>query len=260
MRFASFFSLVCMGFGTTGVAHADAQPATDWSGFYVGADVGTTRNIAHTRTDAPVTASSYFTFTDFDQVESAGDGSISQWRAFGGLHAGYGKQFGNMYFGIEAQASALHFDDSRSETVTYLTAPADQFTLQHSVEADWLISLRPRLGWTQGQWLGYVTGGPALARIKLDTTFSDTFLLDARGHDSSSKTKFGWALGAGGEYALNKDWSVRGEFMHYDFGNVDTSTLITNPSNPGLSNTIKSKTDLEINTLSVGITYRFNAF
>lgn len=260
MRVASFFSLICMGLGSIGTAHADSRTPADWSGFYIGADVGATRSIAHTRTDAPATASSYFTFTDFDQVENAGDSAISQWGAFGGLHGGYGKQLGNLYFGIEAQVSALSLDDSRSETVAYLTAPADQFTLKQSVEADWLISLRPRLGWTQGQWLGYVTGGPAIARIKFDTTFSDTFSLDAHGHDSTSKTKFGWALGAGGEYALSNDWSVRGEFMHYDFGDVDTSALITNPSFAGLSNVIKSKADLEINTLSVGITYRFNAF
>ena len=32
----------------------------------------------------------------------------------------------------------------------------------------------------------------------------------------------GWDIGAGLEYAITDNWTIRGEYRHYDFGSVST--------------------------------------
>ena len=164
---------------------------------------------------------------------------------------------GNVVIGAEASANSLHSDDSRAQTVTYISAPGSQFTLRQSAKAAWQGTLRLRLGYTRDSWLAYVTGGVALARVKLATSFSDNFLLGASAQVSKSETKTGWTLGAGGEHALSKDWAIRGEYLYANFGNLDNNSVVTNPSNPGLSNVIRNSKDFRTHALSIGFVYRF---
>lgn len=75
-------------------------------------------------------------------------------------------------------------------------------------------SLRTRLGFVRGRFMGYGTGGLAVARM----TIADP----ARG-TRSSRTVTGWTAGAGIEYAWNKHLTARIEYLHtsyrsYSFG------------------------------------------
>jgi outer membrane immunogenic protein len=83
-------------------------------------------------------------------------------------------------------------------------------------------SLRPRLGFTSGQFMFYATGGLALADYKDGLTYSD----DQGGANriSKSRTKFGWTAGLGAEVMLENDWSVKGEYLHSDFGSDTVAT------------------------------------
>ena len=73
-----------------------------------------------------------------------------------------------------------------------------------------LSTLRPKLGWAQDNWLGYVTGGAAATQVKFDVLHTDN---DFSGYSKASKERFvmGWSIGFGGEYALDKNWSLRGD-------------------------------------------------
>ena len=69
-----------------------------------------------------------------------------------------------------------------------------------SVSSDWLTTLRPRVGFAANNWLVYVTGGLAVANLKSNFSFTDTFA-GATKLASISKTKAGWTVGVGTEYA-----------------------------------------------------------
>lgn len=240
------------------LAYADSSPARDWSGAYLGASLGAAEGESETSTRTSAGApGNYFFTTDPQQIGDAGDGSVAQWNASGGLFGGYGVQQGNLYWGVEASLNSLSFDEARRHTVQYLSAPADSFSLEQSVEADWQGTLRARLGLAQDQWLAYLTAGLAVTRLKLDSRFTDTFLTGASGQGSSEETKTGWVLGLGGEYALSERLSLRGEYLYADYGSVDHSFVVTNAGNPGLSSTIKDKADFKTQTLTLGLAYRF---
>jgi outer membrane immunogenic protein len=55
----------------------------------------------------------------------------------------------------------------------------------------------------------------------------------------------GYVVGAGAEYRVNANWSLKGEFLHYDFGDAA-------PAGNGIY-TLRPT----LNSGKIGITYRF---
>lgn len=232
----------------------------DWSGSYIGGSLGA----AHSRGSFDASTSdgfvgSYFTPPDPEQIAEAADKSASQSRLSAGLFGGYGKQFDNLYVGVEAGLNSLSFDESASSGEIYESSPTSSFTNEISVKADWQASLRARVGWAEKRWLAYLTGGVAATRIRMDATFSDDFsgAGGAFGSDSDNDTKLGWVIGLGGEYALSESWTIRAEYLYADYGKADTTALVTNPAFPTLANDLKSSVDLKTQILSVGVAYQF---
>ncbi len=240
-------------------AQAQTSAARDWSGSYLGGSVGAVESRAATEAStADGFPGSYFTPPDPQQIIEEADGSLSQSSLSGGVFGGFGRQFGNLYLGLEVSANTLGFDETRTSGAVYLSNSAGAFTQELSVKADWQATMRARLGWAQERWLVYLTGGAAVARIELDAAFSDDFLgVGARGRNSTKETKLGWVVGLGGEYALSENWSIRGDYLYADYGKVDTSATVTNPAFPVFANTLKSSAQFKTQTLSVGMAYRF---
>ena len=241
--------------------HAETFSVGDWSGFYAGGGLGMTVGDGEADSSTTnVTASSYFnSASDVTQINALGDGPITQWRPSGGIYGGFSKQFGHMIVGIETSVNSLALDASQTRTVTYISVPTLKATLTQSYDADLQATLRLRLGYARENWLAYVSGDGAVTRLTVDTTFSDNNAGGTSGQDSNSNTKYGWTFGAGGEYLLSERWSVRGEYLYANFGQVDSRALVT-PAFANLSNVLTNSIDLDTHTLSIGLTYRFSAF
>jgi len=110
---------------------------------------------------------------------------------------------------------------------------------------DELASVRGKIGFTPWQYLMvYGTGGLALAHQTTDITFSQTttglmigdnnapvfhtaptipFTTSTSATASNGAVLFGWALGAGLDYKLTRNWVLGAEYLHYDFGKVGFS-------------------------------------
>ncbi len=71
-----------------------------------------------------------------------------------------------------------------------------------------LSTSRLRLGYAMDNRLVYVTGGLAYGTVRAGI------------HNSvdDDKTRFGWALGAGLEWAFAPRWSLKAEYLHIDLG------------------------------------------
>jgi opacity protein-like surface antigen len=256
------FLLAC--WAGTGGARAQSQLIADWSGFYLGGNIGA--GIGSSDLDAGVAPdTTYFnTGTDSDQVAAAGSGTPRQGSFTGGVVAGYNAQVGNILLGLEAGANAFDLGGSRSGTDRFISDPNILFTVTNTIKSDWIATLRPRLGWAQDNWLLYVTGGLAWTRLEVDIAYWDdnaqpgSGLPGAWARSSASATKTGWTLGAGGEYALSRRWSLTGQYLFADFGSIHAVAPLTpTPTLDEFSANIGSAVDLRTSLILVGATYRF---
>ena len=112
--------------------------------------------------------------------------------------------------------------------------------MTNSTKLPFLATVRPRLGVTFANTLLYVTGGLAVATLQTTDSFAainGTSLATV----SSSSSRTGWTAGGGAEYALTRNWSIKGEYLHIDLG-IDNALIPTCPACvPGTDITINHK-------------------
>jgi len=170
---------------------APAAP-TVWSGFYLGAGVGYGWSAAD------------------DQLGLRGDQptGLASEGALGGLQVGYNMQFSRYVWGVEAELDASGVGDSAHDRLY-----GDNF----SSRLQYLGLLRNRVGYAFDRALVYVDGGLAYGGL---TNRVNGPILTGSPYEFSG-TALGYALGAGVEYALAKNWSIRSEYLFVDLGKND---------------------------------------
>ena len=192
LAFQSFASLSGIAAIVGSVALAGpASAAEPFAGFYAGIAV----------------APSLGTF-DGTNVD-VGATSTSRLRGTtGGLEAGYNWQSGGLLLGIEAEQN---FGGVRYKT--------DMFGTPTSTDVSGLGSVRGRIGWTAApSLLIFATGGLGWGNDKISgSSFG--------GSSNYSKEVTGFAGGAGLEYKLDRNWSLKGEWIRYELGSVDLAPV-----------------------------------
>jgi outer membrane immunogenic protein len=256
-------------------APALAQPAVNWTGMYVGFYAGGVwgRGNSQASTNCPETDAGggppggyYCTSTDpatsanANAVTSAGSGSASSSKFTGGIQAGYNRQTGNVVYGVEADFGAFNLQGSRSTSGVY-PGGTNTFTVTNSFNTDWLFTARGRLGWAASGWLVYATGGLAMSRVEVANLFSDDRAAGgfsgATGSASASKTKVGWTLGGGLEYAVTRNWSIKGEYIYVDLGSLSALGTVSHPGFVGYTNALGVSTSLTAHIARLGANFRF---
>jgi outer membrane immunogenic protein len=263
MRALLIVILAACWFGSDG-ARAQSQSRVDWSGFYLGGNLGAVTGAYDLGGSVRADTTYFNTGTDSDQVAAAGSGMLRQGRFTGGLVGGYNAQAGNILLGLEVGANLFDFNASRTGTDIFISDPNIRFTFTQTVKTDWIATLRPRLGWAQENWLIYITGGLALTRVELDFAYIDdnaqpgSGLPGASARGSARATRAGWTLGTGGEYALSRNWSLTGQYLFADFGSIHAAApLVPTPTLDEFSAVINSSVHLRTGLILVGATYRF---
>lgn len=125
------------------------------------------------------------------------------------------------------------------------------------MKTDWLFTARPRVGYLMGNALVYGTGGLALTNIRYNENFDDgpPFPLDIES-SSISRTKAGWTVGGGVEYAIANPWTVKLEYLYADFGSISTTGTDIFLGAP--FTTFSHSVTLKTNIVRVGLNYKFN--
>lgn len=154
----------------------------------------------------------------------------------GGIQLGYNIQFDNFVLGVETDLSWTGMDGN--------SVPLIDGTV-YSSSVDWLGTTRLRAGIAFDHALLYVTGGVAYGSV--DHSVYNPVAMTTWETDD---TEFGWALGAGVEFAVAQSWTVKAEYLYVDLGSQEVSFVqgITNQS---------YEFDTEIHTFRVGLNYRF---
>lgn len=220
---AGLLSLVAGAALAADAISMDVAPTNfNWSGAYVGgvAGYGWNRN---TYTYAPFASS-----VDFDA-----NGFV------GGLTAGYNWQRGQVVFGVEGDVSYANIRGSDREVP--LVAPC---AFQGcSANVNWFGTGRARVGYAFENFLPYATGGFAVGHVKGSADLGACFPAPTCGY---SDTRWGWAAGAGIEWAMNQKLSFKAEYLHVDLGKPSFDPF-----------DIPSTDRIDFDTVRVGINYHF---
>jgi outer membrane autotransporter protein len=184
-----------------------AAPTPGWAGFYVGgfAGAGWAGDVTATEL-APGPGSS----TSFNGI-----GTQSSYRlgssGIGGFTFGYNYQAGSLVAGLEAEGGYIRLSGS----ALFFANPD---TVSSAKIGDWYAALTGRFGFTLGPALIYGKGGAAIVDVTesvidghfLDCTATPCRTVAAMGINPIGVT---WIAGAGLEYALSNNWSVKGEYL-----------------------------------------------
>jgi len=211
-------------------------PQYNWTGFYIGANVGG---------GAP-------SATIFDAITDVAVTSVGKGAFFGGGQVGYNYQFSPYaVVGLEWFFDGIASSNSNSTFFVPTTIPVTPRIgtfFSASGQADWVTTITARLGVTGPQMdhvLIYTKGGGGWAQWS--ATLTDLANLAS---GSVSKTTSGWVWGAGIEWAFAQNWTAKFEYQYLGLSNISF--------NPGFFVTPLNTRNPNVQMATVGINYLFN--
>lgn len=152
-------------------------------------------------------------------IDAAGSGAISMRGAAVGLEAGWNLNAGsNFIIGVEGDLGLYGLRGKRAVggTVPVFDIP---FSINQSMRVDWESALRLRAGYALSEpALAYVEAGPAFANVRYASSYWDA--ADETENVSIQSVKLGFSLGAGVEYALTRNLSLKAEYVFTRFPSV----------------------------------------
>jgi opacity protein-like surface antigen len=238
---------------------------TNWTGFYVGLNTGGTVASSHAQT--ATTGGDYFASASVTQINYAGNQNLTPKGYAGGLQFGYNRQIGPRWvLGVEADFGVLAASKTASATTVYFCCSPYSFTITQKVSTDWMGTGRARVGHPVAKrGLLFVSGGAAETQIHNSSLLADNWTDTVTGtaylvteSASASVLKTGWIVSGGGEYALNKRWSARAEYMFADFGTVSKSNAnLTDAAGNTYTDPFTHTATLNSNVARVAVNYKF---
>jgi outer membrane immunogenic protein len=235
-------------------APAPAAIVYEWTGFYIGGNVGyswgrssNTETISNTATGA---------------VLATANSSNDVNGVIGGGQIGYNWQAQNWVFGLEAD---IQGSDERGSTSFLCVACGDgprDITSIVTQKLNWFGTARGRVGvLVSPTILLYGTGGLAYGEVDTGGSIGGPTLLTPLAtvvFPGTSSTRLGWTAGAGVEGRIGGNWSAKLEYLYMDLGTVSSgpiATTVLDTLRRPVSVAYSSRfTD---NILRVGLNYRF---
>ena len=213
---------------------AQAAESFDWSGFYLGANLGYGWAESNPTTDGfPYQPAGH------DKLDSDLSGVV------GGGQLGYNWQINRIVLGIEADFSASGI--SNEDSAGYQDHGANG-SIRENNEINSFGTLRARLGFTPAErLLVYATAGWAYGNVDYSVEAKTYTQTPYTTH--YKETKSGWAAGAGLEYGISESVTLRAEYLHLDLGDDYDTVYDTYNYEYGW--------DTSVNIARVGINYLF---
>jgi outer membrane immunogenic protein len=267
------------------------SPAYNWSGFYIGGNVGygfgrvdDESSSALAATFPPGTPLPAAFLTTPVTVPFASSTRTPVDGVIGGGQIGYNWQSSRWVLGIEADIQGADQNRNTSTSTSFFGStlvpgfpvnPANVTGTQTetvNTRLDWFGTVRGRVGYTTGatgDLMWYGTGGYAYGQFKSSVTQSSagtigvtgatvTAPFTSAGAFNASQNRSGWTAGGGVEGALwGTGWTWKFEYLHLDFDRVNYvfTTVATGAASPSVVTRSARFTD---DIIRVGLNYRFN--
>ena len=243
----------------------------DWTGFYIGGNVGyswgrerTDGNVTGTQSVSQFVAFSGALAPGFPVVTPLGTlpltGRANVNGFIGGGQAGYNWQRGTWLFGLEGDIQGSD-ERATADVCTVAGCPLGTTVFTANYKLDWFGTARGRVGFLPTERvLLYATGGLAYGHLSATAPLIPL---------TWGSTRAGWTVGAGVEAAIDNHWSVKLEYLYMDLGNVGSGTniaanVVTQLGVPVRFNTVTTTTFTSVfntrftdNILRVGVNYRW---
>lgn len=233
-----------------------ANAPFSWQGLYAGVHLGYGWGKADTEI-IPTPTAQIFVNLEKQTLSNDTKGIL------GGLQLGYNYQMG--IFVVGAETSFALTDMRGSDIVSPITQnngtpfPGEGNCISTHQSTDWLGTLRLRLGVTPTpRLLLYTTGGVAAGHVQYQANTDFRPVGTEQYASSFSKTKMGITAGAGAEFAVTRNISIKAEYLYYDLGDESAVALPSIPFGSGappFGVIYKWKTAGSI--VDVGLSYRF---
>jgi outer membrane immunogenic protein len=192
---------------------------TYWTGVYVGGHVGAGwANAALT-----------------NPLDGLTDNPLSS-GVVGGGQIGLNYQMGSWLAGIEGDLTGTDLSSTTTDAAGF----------SHGSRTDWTATVAGRFGYVFNRILVYGKGGLAFANDR--ETLTDPF---GNAGTTATSTRIGWTAGAGVEFSLDRNWSVRLEYDYLGFGNQNVNLPLP------VFGTANAGVNLDIQTVTAGINYHF---
>lgn len=192
-----------------------------WTGGYIGFQTGYQNGSFKER------------FSGQHHTRNSSDGVL------GGIYAGYNFEFwNNVILGIDGDITYNSARQNLNYTVT--TAPNTSHDFDHESKMEWSGAVRARMGYAMDRWMPYIAGGFAFAQVK-NTLYDSNF-----DYQDGNTTNSGWTIGAGLDYALAMNTTLRLEYRYSDYGRKTFSV-----------GNFEYQTKLKTNEVRLGVAYRF---
>lgn len=227
-----------------------AVPFT-WTGYYLGAELGGLANLGEV--------------TDPAGASLFGNPNLAT-GAFAGLDAGYNYQSGMVVYGVEAEIAFPEIEGT--STCSALSGAFLNSDCKIGIDAFGTLTGRVGLALgPDGRSLVYGKAGAAWYSGSLDLVTNDS----ETGRSGNPYTRgsndlnhWGWTLGAGAEYALTGNWSVKAEYDYARFGKQSV-TLLPSASLDAAGNVTdtlparQGHVASELHSFKLGLNYRFGS-
>ncbi len=237
-------------------------PPFTWTGFYVGLNAGGVWESGSTNSTLYANGFPFLTTGYVNNFKNNASGFI------GGGQAGYNWQTGSFVLGVETDFDGTSLSKSTSSlgapfsglTGIYNIYNGDSLTTSSSARLSWLGTTRGRVGFVatpDNRLMIYGTGGVAYGGGKADLAVYDSYYgLGWSGEKNS--TRVGWTVGAGVEYAITNNITIKGEYLYADLGSntfVAGPSLVASSVFPGAYAT--TKVNYTANIVRAGVNYKF---
>jgi outer membrane immunogenic protein len=208
-------------------------PIYNWTGFYVGGNLGAA-----------------FTNGTFSDTAVSTFSSTSTTSFIGGGQVGVNYEFGG---GVVIGAEAMF--DWAPNTNNNLTLTNGGNTASATLNNRWLTTVTGKLGYAWDRVLLYGKGGGAW----VGTSNSSISVTPAGGVAtptslSGNSTNMGWTAGLGVEWAFYGNWSARAE---YDYIGLQNQTFTVAATSPVLANDQINTSNRYIQMVTAGVNYKF---
>jgi outer membrane immunogenic protein len=178
-----------------------ANPAYDWSGFYLGGHVG------HIWGKSRVTDNGVLT-----ESGAPTNGAV------GGILTGYNWQSGPLLLGVEGDIGWSNAEGHGTPIPPPAPAPV---AAPNTYKLEWDSHIVGKAGFALDRWSIFATGGVAIAGFSFQQGVLPTEPLA----NSISKTYVGFSVGAGVEYAFTQNLLGRLQYIYDDFGSQDYTAV-----------------------------------
>jgi outer membrane immunogenic protein len=233
------------------------DPGYNWSGFYIGGNVGYswgrertdgtltgTQNVSVFRTAGPNLISSVTTPLATQSLFGRADMN----GVIGGGQIGYNWQASNWLFGLEADFQGSD-ERATADICTVAGCPLGSSVLTANYKLDWFGTARGRVGFlATDRVLLYATGGLAYGHFAANAPLVPL---------SWGSTRAGWTVGAGAEAAIDRNWSVKVEYLYMDLGNIGSSGATATTSTNALNTPSQGFNTVTTTTLTSAFTTKF---